>query len=161
MFCLILHYRLMSAWVTPTEYPISYVKILYNDEIKKGQEITVCDKDLTPYNQYQQSLWDSLTLKMNLFENETVNFDVKRVNDGRSVYESFVALIDSPYILHEDICDAMESWQFVFSCKCIEAINYLNDYRSIENEFDPHLYVSLKDEKEQKRREVELTKWFS
>jgi len=151
MFCLILHHRLRSAWVTPLSYPVENVKILFCGEIEQNETITVNDKFSNCQKKWN-SIWDSLSLTILNSENKNVSFEITKMYGDRQHKEIFMSSIDKPYCFDEDICDAMESWTFVFSEQNINAAIYLNGYRSVEDEADPDLFTRIKDEEELARR---------
>ena len=160
MFCLIIHHRLRSALVTPSTYPVDYAKVLFCGKLRQGNGITVCDKE-SSYKKTHNSLWNSLSVTILNYENETVFFEIEKMNDNTFYKENYASLINLPYHLHEDIYDADESWTFVFSEQDIDTIKYLDGYRSVGHGLDPDLYINIKDAEEADRKRKEISKWFS
>lgn len=103
-FC-IMHHPIRSAWITPTAYPVDELFILYNGLWKE------------PYiHETSREKW------------------VVTQSDGRDAGTTAVHIIpiraqwDQVVPYYADICDAVESWDFIFSKAPIHAERYLDGY---------------------------------
>lgn len=101
LYCCVFHHPLKSTWVTPTSYPVDYVHIVSNGNF---------NTDIQTY------IDDASQIILRLVKSGPC--DKKIVLDEKICY-------------HLPICDATESWDFVFSNSPIVPNKYLDGYRHL------------------------------
>jgi hypothetical protein len=119
MFLLILHHPLIGVFHQDFDPPVDYANVIYHDVAIPGQEIEARDEDRF------------LRLKMD-DESDGVfraQSDFSYL-DGREFHipRNFELRKDCRYHVCEEICDAMESWDFVLSDHDIEIGRWLEGY---------------------------------
>lgn len=101
----IMHHPLKSAWVTPTSYPVDEIHIVHNGLMEKQYT----------YKTKQDMVTITMTDACSLQINRTAEIVLDAKWDTKITY-------------HLPICDATESWEFVFSKKPIDERMYLGGY---------------------------------
>lgn len=128
-YCCVIHNRLISARVTPTNYPVRKFAVVFCGIVQNN--VLECKDDgekliikITP---------SKLILKIDKFENQIS-------------YEK-----DKMATFHIDICDAIESWEFYISDSEIDCEKLKPGYRKIGE-----LYYNIEDEEENEQRRAWL-----
>lgn len=136
-FCMMYH-PLRSACFTPTFYPVDEVCIIYKGLLKE-QYIYNAEQGL-----FLKDEWIVVLSDTNIAAIKDVEaIDIKAEWDKVAVYNS-------------DVCDALESWDFIFSKNPIDANMYLDEYiQKTDN-----MYARKKDLIEQKKRNEKLQRFF-
>ena len=115
-----MHHPLRSAWITPTSYPVDEIRIMKNGLVK-NQYICTTEKDMVIIR-----ITDASSLKSNRPEETVLN-----------------AEWDTKITYHLPICDALESWEFVFSKKPIDEKMYLEGY--VQSKLSENTFFCEKD----------------
>ena len=118
MQLLILHHPLRSAWCTPTRRPIARAVVVYHDAVILGQRIEARDK--------------SRFVHITIIKEEDSSFHVQGhfsyLNKHRSLDREFDLRKDCRHTVCEELCDALESWDFVLSDHAITVGQWLGGY---------------------------------
>lgn len=122
----VLHFRCISAWITPTSHPVKKYVVVYNgkyqndflecnDDEKKLKIKVDCDELTLEF--------DTHTEKMSYYINEVCNYRIP-------------------------ICDAMESWSFIISDTPIQHEVFMPGYQQEKD----GIYYNIEDMQEAKRK---------
>lgn len=121
----VIHFRRISAWITPMSYPVREYVVVYNGKYKKNS-IECCDNQeklrITVKNEELILKFDSYTEKMPYTANEICTYTVL-------------------------ITDVMESWEFIISDAPIHHETFISGYQLIND-----VYYNIEDMQERKRR---------
>lgn len=130
--CCIIHNRLISARVTPTQYPVKKFAIVFCGKVQNclqcKDEGTELIMKITP---------SKLIIKIGRNENQ-ISYEKDKMAE-----------------LCIPICDAMESWEFFISDSEINFEELKPGYRKIGD-----IYYNIEDEKENERRNANFNRMF-
>ena len=131
----VLHFRCISAWVTPTSHPVKKYVVVYNGKYK--DDFIECSDEGTKLKIKANS--ETITLK---FEN----------HDEELAYS-----INEVCNYHIPICDAMESWSFIISDTPILHELFVPGY---QQQYDS-IYYNIEDMIENQRKLDNMFKKFN
>ncbi len=129
LYCCVFHHLLRSAIITPLRYPVDYISVVSNGEFEG---------------------------KSNLFTDGNsqikIHIMMSGQQQGSTMNKIFTeAKLDSKVALVLPICDAMESWDVIFSHKPIVPEQYLDGYSYRQG----NVWARTKDLLEQDKRNKE------
>lgn len=125
MFLLILHHPLMGVFCSDFDRPVDHANVIYHDVAFTGKEIEARD--------------DDRFLRLRIDDESDGVFRVQSdftYLDGREFHipRNFELRKDCLYNVWEEICDAMESWDFVLSDHNIEIDRWLEGYSQVRDD---------------------------
>ena len=122
----VLHFRCISAWITPVSHPVKNYVVVYNGKYK--DDFIECSDDGTKLKIKANP--ETITLK---FENhdEELAYSINEVCD-----------------YHIPICDAMESWSFIIADTPIQHELFVPGYQQQGDS----IYYNIEDMLENKRK---------
>ncbi len=125
LYCCVFHHPIKSAWITPTSYPVDYINIVSNEKF---------DADIKTYTDGESQI-------------------ILRLIKAGSCDKQIV--LDKKICYSLPMCDAMESWEFVFSNSPIVPEEYLEGY-VFQSENNFACESDLLENKRRKERFTEL-----
>lgn len=122
----VLHFRIISAWITPSSYPVEEYVVVYNG--KYSNVFLECNDDEEKLRIKVDR--EELTLEFNTYT-EKMSYTINEVCE-----------------YHVPLCDAMESWKIIISDAPIQHELFMPGYL-LEND---SIYYNIKDMQEREKR---------